>query len=41
MIGGALAVMAWFYFANTLKPQKFCIEIQGNNAYDRDFIDEK
>ena len=41
MIGGALAVFAWFYFSAQLKPQKFAIEVQGNKVYDREYFNDK
>lgn len=41
MIGGAIAVMAWFYFSSSLKPQGLAIEVQGAKVYDKEYLDEK
>lgn len=40
MIGGALAVLAWFYFSSQLKPQAVAIEVHGSKVYDRDYFSE-
>lgn len=40
MIGGALAVLAWFYFSAQLKPQAVAIEVNGSKVYDSDHFNE-
>jgi hypothetical protein len=40
MIGGAIAVLAWFYVSAQLKPQAIAIEVQGSKVYDRDYFSE-
>ncbi len=40
MIGGALAVLAWFYVSAQLKPQAVAIEVHGSKVYDRDYFNE-
>lgn len=40
MIGGAIAVLAWFYVSSQLKPQAIAIEVQGAKVYDRDYFSE-
>lgn len=40
MIGGAIAVLAWFYVSAQLKPQAIAIEVQGAKVYDRDYFSE-
>jgi hypothetical protein len=41
MIGGAIAVIAWFYLSSTMKPQRVAIEVNGAKLYDREYLDDK
>jgi hypothetical protein len=41
MIGGAIAVIGWFFLSSHLKPQRLAIEIQGSKLYDKDYFNDK
>lgn len=38
LIGGALAVMVWFYVSAQFKPQALAVEVQGSKVYDKDYL---
>ncbi len=41
MIGGALAVVAWFYLSSQFRPQALAVEVHGSKVYDRDYFNER
>ena len=41
LIGGAIAVLGWFYVSANMKPQGLAIEVQGSKVYDKDYLNDK
>jgi hypothetical protein len=41
MIGGALAVVVWFYASSQFRPQALGVEVHGSKVYDKDYFNEK